>query len=577
MLDGLPALPTLPGLAPDADRATGLPGTTAGDADAAGGGFAAQLARSSQDLATASSTPTSTGPATPMAALLANPRAGFPGTWPAATQPDATACAAPGTPGAPGAAAAPGVGLPADTPDVAPTTDGPALAGLVLPTPPGADRLPDPVTPTAALPSSDEPADRLAGAPDPASLAAWVAAWTPPAATPPAAPPPVPFGLVPLAGTAPSTADLPRPPLARTASDTSFALSPPAIAAEASTAATEPAVEQETGVAVPAAPDTGAPPVATPEAAPSLPPDASLPALAAQAPPANVAVALPPPTAPARPDPPARAEVAAHGMPTVGATRGAGGDERGGNRIGRNAATPSASQASAADLAAGAAAAAHAAPATAEAGALDPAGMTGADSAAARAADTTGPAQDAFAHRLDGAMQAAPAAANPVASAGGARTEGPAVAVATPATAPEFREALGVQVSVLARDGVQHAELHLNPSEMGPISVRIEIDGNQAQVNFGVDHAGTRAIVEAGLPELASALREAGLTLTGGGVSDHARGPGGEAGAGGSRQDGAPQDRPEGRRGGPGRGDPPEAAPPVARRVRLPGGVDVYA
>lgn len=98
------------------------------------------------------------------------------------------------------------------------------------------------------------------------------------------------------------------------------------------------------------------------------------------------------------------------------------------------------------------------------------------------------------------------------------------VQVPTPATSPEFSQALGVQVSVLAKDGIQQAELHLNPAEMGPISVQIAIDGTQAQVNFGADVAATRQIIENGLPELAASLREAGFTLSGGGVHSQARG-----------------------------------------------------
>ncbi|GAB4569144.1 MAG: hypothetical protein Tsb007_45860 [Rhizobacter sp.] len=109
-----------------------------------------------------------------------------------------------------------------------------------------------------------------------------------------------------------------------------------------------------------------------------------------------------------------------------------------------------------------------------------------------------------------------------------------AVSMPTPATAPEFAQSLGVQVSVLARDGIQTAELHLNPAEMGPISVQIALDGTQAQVNFGADSATTRQIIESGLPELAAALRDAGFTLSGGGVHSQARGrgEGGEASGG---------------------------------------------
>jgi flagellar hook-length control protein FliK len=115
-------------------------------------------------------------------------------------------------------------------------------------------------------------------------------------------------------------------------------------------------------------------------------------------------------------------------------------------------------------------------------------------------------------------------ASTPAAARTGDTAAPVAVQVPTQATSPEFAKELGVQVSVLAKDGIQQAELHLNPAEMGPISVQIAIDGTQAQVNFGADSAATRQIIESGLPELAASLREAGFTLSGGGVHSQARG-----------------------------------------------------
>ena len=94
----------------------------------------------------------------------------------------------------------------------------------------------------------------------------------------------------------------------------------------------------------------------------------------------------------------------------------------------------------------------------------------------------------------------------------------------TPLASAEFAQALGVQMKVLVADGVQHAELQLNPAEMGPVSVQIVMDGTRAQVDFGADMAATRQAIEAGMPALASALRDAGFTLAGGGVSQHSRG-----------------------------------------------------
>jgi flagellar hook-length control protein FliK len=142
------------------------------------------------------------------------------------------------------------------------------------------------------------------------------------------------------------------------------------------------------------------------------------------------------------------------------------------------------------------------------------------------------------------------------------------VSIATPVAAPEFPHALGVQLSVLAHAGVQHAELQLNPAEMGPVSVRIVMDGSDARIEFGADMAATRHAIESGLPELASALRETGLTLTGGGVSQHTRGHGdtGHAPHGAPQRDG---------RGSVSAGTEP--TPVVTRRMVSAGGVDLYA
>ena len=141
------------------------------------------------------------------------------------------------------------------------------------------------------------------------------------------------------------------------------------------------------------------------------------------------------------------------------------------------------------------------------------------------------------------------------------------LALATPIDAPDFAAALGVQVSLLAHDGVQHAELHLHPAETGPVSVHIAVDGNAARIDFGADLAATRAAIERGLPELASALREAGLTLTGGGVSQHA----------GSRPDAEPRPAtPHGDRRGESGSAPLAGSARATRRIAA-GGLDVYA
>lgn len=92
-------------------------------------------------------------------------------------------------------------------------------------------------------------------------------------------------------------------------------------------------------------------------------------------------------------------------------------------------------------------------------------------------------------------------------------------AVHSPGFAPE----LAANVSLLAADGVQHAELQLNPADMGPVAVQIVVDGSQAQVSFHAVQADTRQALEQSLPDLAAALQGQGLTLSGGGVFQQAR------------------------------------------------------
>jgi flagellar hook-length control protein FliK len=100
------------------------------------------------------------------------------------------------------------------------------------------------------------------------------------------------------------------------------------------------------------------------------------------------------------------------------------------------------------------------------------------------------------------------------------------VAIAELFQSPAFAPTLGARLALLARDGVQHAELQLNPAEMGPISVQIALDGSRVTVDFAADVAATRNRLESSLPELAAALRESGLTLAGGGVHEQRRGRG---------------------------------------------------
>jgi len=96
---------------------------------------------------------------------------------------------------------------------------------------------------------------------------------------------------------------------------------------------------------------------------------------------------------------------------------------------------------------------------------------------------------------------------------------------------PGFAAAVGGQVSVMVRDGVQTARLHLHPAELGPITVQIALEGRAAQVHLAAEHALTRQALEQAMPTLAGSLRDSGLTLTGGGVFEQPRDGAAQTGA----------------------------------------------
>lgn len=87
----------------------------------------------------------------------------------------------------------------------------------------------------------------------------------------------------------------------------------------------------------------------------------------------------------------------------------------------------------------------------------------------------------------------------------------------------DFAPQLAAHVTTLVRDGLQQARLELNPTEMGPLTVQIQLEGNNARVHLAAENAQTRQALEQAMPQLAGSLRDSGLTLSGGGVFEQPR------------------------------------------------------
>ncbi|HEY6132495.1 MAG TPA: flagellar hook-length control protein FliK [Rubrivivax sp.] len=141
--------------------------------------------------------------------------------------------------------------------------------------------------------------------------------------------------------------------------------------------------------------------------------------------------------------------------------------------------------------------------------------------------------------------------------------------IPTPLADPSFAPAIGTQIAHFARNGIEHARLRLNPAEMGPIAVQLAMDGQQVRVELLADVAATRQALEQSLPALASALRDAGFTLSGGGVFQQGR----DGSQPGAARDGQALAQVAGTAAGSAGG----AAPTAERAARTQGLVDLFA
>lgn len=84
-------------------------------------------------------------------------------------------------------------------------------------------------------------------------------------------------------------------------------------------------------------------------------------------------------------------------------------------------------------------------------------------------------------------------------------------------------QALSERVVWMAKQGVQEAQIHLNPRNMGPIEIHVSVQKEQATVAFVAHHAVTRDALEAAMPRLRDMLQDSGLNLAQSEVSQHDR------------------------------------------------------
>lgn len=97
---------------------------------------------------------------------------------------------------------------------------------------------------------------------------------------------------------------------------------------------------------------------------------------------------------------------------------------------------------------------------------------------------------------------------------------------------PPVEGAVTQRVRWMVDQGVETAELRLDPPRLGTLGVRVRVDGDQATLSFQSPHAPVREAVEAAVPRLRELLADAGLDLAGVDVGGGDTAPDGDAWAG---------------------------------------------
>lgn len=102
------------------------------------------------------------------------------------------------------------------------------------------------------------------------------------------------------------------------------------------------------------------------------------------------------------------------------------------------------------------------------------------------------------------------------------------VAVPVPVQHEGWSDALASRVAWQVGQNIQHAEIHLNPPNLGPLDVKISLQHDQASVQFSTHHALVRDALHDAIPRLREMLSQQGLNLADANVSQQSPNQGGQ-------------------------------------------------
>ncbi|HDS1123646.1 TPA: flagellar hook-length control protein FliK [Stenotrophomonas maltophilia] len=130
-----------------------------------------------------------------------------------------------------------------------------------------------------------------------------------------------------------------------------------------------------------------------------------------------------------------------------------------------------------------------------------------------------------------------------------------------------FDQAIGARLGWLADQKIGHAHIRLSPDDMGPVDVRLQLNGDKVHASFSSPHVDVRQALENSLPRLRELLGEQGFQLAHADVGHQA--PGGDGNASGPSGGGG--------LGGDGEPTPGDGSVSSAQLIRQRGLLDAYA
>lgn len=84
-----------------------------------------------------------------------------------------------------------------------------------------------------------------------------------------------------------------------------------------------------------------------------------------------------------------------------------------------------------------------------------------------------------------------------------------------------FDEAVGSRLTWMAEQKIGHAHLKINPQELGPVEIRMRLDGERVHADFSSSQAEVRQALENSLPKLRDMLAQHGFALAQANVGQH--------------------------------------------------------